>query len=69
MFLLRCNEEYDVCEATCQDHHDLRSQLGCCATSYEQLGLLANTTQEYDDCDATLGEPISGMFLLLQHFL
>ena len=35
---------------------------GCCVTSYEQIGFLANTTQEYDDCDATLGEPCSGVF-------
>ena len=38
MFLLICNEEDDVCEATCQDFHDFHSHLGCCATSYEQLG-------------------------------
>ena len=33
------------------------------------LDLLTNTTQEYDDCDAALGEPCSGSFLLLQHIL
>ena len=47
-----CDEEDDACEATCQDLRDLRSNLGCCTMSYEQLGLLTNTTQEYDDCDA-----------------
>ena len=52
-----CDEEDDACEATCQDLRDLRSNLGCCTTSFEQNGLLTNTTQEYDDCDATLGEP------------
>ena len=54
-----CDEEDDVCVATCQDLRNLRTYWGCCTTSFEQHGLLANTTQEYDDCDATLGEPCS----------
>ena len=59
--LRACDEEDDACEATCQDLRDLRSNLGCCTTSFEQNGLLTNTTQEYDDCGATLGEPCSGV--------
>ena len=58
-----CDEEDDACEATCQDLRNLRSNLGCCTSSFEQYGILTNTTQEYDDCDATLGEPCSGVFV------
>ena len=54
-----CDEEDDVCVATCQDLRNLRTYWGCCTASFEQHGFLANTTQEYDDCDATLGEPCS----------
>ena len=57
-----CGEEDDVCVATCQDLRTVRTYLGCCVASYERLGVLDNTTQEYDDCDATLGEPCSGVF-------
>ena len=57
-----CDEEDDVCISTCQDLRTVRSYWGCCTSSFEQFGLLANTTQEYDDCDATLGEPCSGVF-------
>ena len=57
-----CDEEDDVCTATCQDLRTLRNYWGCCTSSFEEYGLLANTTQEYDDCDATLGEPCSGVF-------
>ena len=60
--LRACDEEDDVCDATCQDLRTLRNYWGCCTSSYEQYGLLANTTQEYDDCGATLGEPCSGVF-------
>ena len=60
--LRACDEDDDVCEATCQDLRNLRSYFGCCTTSFEQNGLLTNTTQEYDDCDATLGEPCSGVY-------
>ena len=56
-----CDEEDDVCVATCQDLRTIRTYWGCCTSSFEQYGLLANTTQEYADCDATLGEPCSGV--------
>ena len=57
-----CGQVGDVCVSTCQDLRTIRNYGGCCVSSYEQLGLLANTTQEYDDCDATVGEPCSGVF-------
>ena len=54
-----CDAKRDVCVATCQDLQTLQRYLGCCTTSFEQYGLLPNTTQEYDVCGATLGEPCS----------
>ena len=41
-----CDEEDDVCVATCQDLLNLRTYWGCCTASFEQHGFLANTTQE-----------------------
>ena len=56
-----CDEEDDVCVTTCQDLRTLRNYWGCCTSSFEQQGALVNTTQEYADCGATLGEPCSGV--------
>ena len=60
-----CDEEDDACVTTCQDLRTERNYLGCCASSYEQYGsiiiTLGNTTQEFADCNATLGEPCSGV--------
>ena len=57
-----CDEQDDVCDSTCQDLRTLRNYWGCCTSSFEQYGLLTNTSQEYDVCDATLGEPCSGVY-------
>ena len=57
-----CDDEDDVCDSTCQDLCTLRNYWGCCTSSFEQYGLLANNTQQYDNCFATLGEPCSGVF-------
>ena len=50
------------CISTCQDLHNILAYFGCCASSFQQYGLLLNTTQQFDDCGATLGEPCSGVF-------
>ena len=57
-----CGEVGDVCISTCQDLRTIRNYGGCCVSSYVQYGVIPNTTQEFDDCDATLGEPCSGVF-------
>ena len=60
--ILVCGEEDDICIATCKDLRTLRNYWGCCTSSFEQyFESFPNTTQEYDDCDATLGEPCSGV--------
>ena len=33
--------------------------LGCCAASFVEYGILVNTTQEYDNCNAKLSQPCS----------
>ena len=56
--VLVCGDIGDICVATCQHLRTLRNYWGCCTSSFEQYyGSFPNTTQEYDDCDATLGEP------------
>ena len=55
----------DICTSTCQDLRTLRNYWGCCTSSFEQYGYLPNTTKEFDDCGATLGEPCSGMSAIL----
>ena len=60
--LLVCGETDDICIATCKDLRTLRNYWGCCTSSFEQyFESFPNTTQEYDDCDATLGEPCSSV--------
>ena len=51
-----CDQKDDSCGDGCQNLRTLRNYLGCCTTSFQQHGVLPNTTQEFDDCDATLGE-------------
>ena len=53
------DDEEDVCIATCQDLHNLRDVLGCCAASFVEYGIFVNTTQEYDNCNAKLSQPCS----------
>ena len=57
-----CGEYRDICISTCQDLRTIRNYGGCCVSSFVQYGVIPNTTQEFDDCDATLGEPCSGVF-------
>ena len=54
-----CDDEDDACIATCQDLRNLRDVLGCCAASFVEYGILVNTTQEYDNCNAKLSQPCS----------
>ena len=56
-----CDEKDDRCEDKCQELRTLRNYLGCCTTSFQQHGVLPNTTLEFEDCNATLGEPCSGV--------
>ena len=62
-----CSE--DVCATTCQDLRNIRNYWGCCAASYEQYGLLTNTAEEYEKCNADLGEPCSGMSVATPTFV
>ena len=57
-----CGEVDVPCISTCQDLRTIRSYGGCCVSSYVKYGIIPNTTQVFDDCDATLGEPCSGVF-------
>ena len=54
-----CDDEDDPCIATCQDLRNLRDVLGCCAVSFVEYGILINTTQEYENCNAKLSQPCS----------
>ena len=54
-----CDDEDDACIATCQDLRNLRDVLGCCAASFVEYGILVNTTQEYENCNAKLSQPCS----------
>ena len=49
-----CGKDDDICDATCQDLRTQRNYGGCCASSYAKLGLLPNTTQQFEDCGVTL---------------
>ena len=57
-----CGKDDDICDATCQDLRTQRNYGGCCASSYAKLGLLPNTTQQFEDCGVKLGEPCSGVY-------
>ena len=54
-----CDDEDHACTATCQDLSNLRDVLGCCAVLFVEYGILINTTQEYENCNAKLSQPCS----------
>ena len=54
-----CDDEDDVCIATCQDLRNLRDVLGCCVVSFVEYGILSKATLEYENCNAKLSQPCS----------